>query len=327
MDGYHSLEERLASVAGVRSAGVTSDVPWTGFGESLIFRIDGRVFAPGSEPHARYHAASPGYFHAIGTPLLRGRFFRRSDDEDAPKVLLVNQAMAQRWWPGGDPIDQHIGFGDGNDWMTVVGVIGDTRDAPQTAMATPALWWPERQQPFRNITIAIQAEGDARSVLPAARESLRRSDPELPLANVRTMSQVVSEAQRSSRSILMLTGVFAGVSLLLASIGTYGVLAYSVARRSREFGVRMALGAQPSDVLRMVIRHALALVAVGVTVGSGLALVLGKTAAALLFELSPRDPAAFCAAALLTGAGAILGAYVPARKAASVDPVMSLRGE
>jgi predicted permease len=308
-------------------------LPWTGYDENLGgFTIEGKKPPPHHEFHARYHLATPDYFRALGTPLLHGRFFSESDNQDAPNVIFVNQAMATSYWPGEEVVGRRMSFEDvpkEKDWFTIVGVVGDVKDKPSSPAAEPAFWWPDLQQPFPNpeMSIVIRANSDPRLLADALRDQVKRLDPSLAVANIRLMDQVADESIATPRFAFSLVGLFAGLAVVLAAIGTYGVISYSVNQRLPEFGLRLALGAAPRNVLRMVLGQAVRLAVGGAAIGLAVALTLARVLRSLIYEVSPADPITFVSVVMLVIAIAMLACYLPARRAARANPMSALRAE
>ena len=327
------LVSGLNALPGVESAGVGSDLPWTGYDENLDgFAIEGKKPATKEGFHARFHSASPGYFRALRIPLVEGRFFTEADKGGAPLVLIVNHAMAERYWPGEDVIGKRISFEDAqkkdSDWTTIVGVAGDVKDQPNSLGAEPAFWWPESQALWiRNMSIVIRARSNPESLVDAMRGEVHRIDPNLAVSDVRLMDNIVDHSLSTPRFTFVLVGLFAGLAVLLAAMGAYGVIAYTVGQRTQEFGVRLALGAERADLVRLVLRQGAALVAPGAAIGVLLALGLDRALRTLLYGVSLNDPSIFASAALLVLAVGLAASYFPARRAAQADPMTTLRAE
>ncbi len=328
------LVARLGSLPGVRASGIGSDLPWTGYDDNLGgFDIEGRPAPPHDELHARYHMASPGYFRALGIPLVQGRFFTDADNLNAPLALIINRAMAQRYWPGGNALGKRINFFNDHpkdkDWTTVVGIVGDVKDSPQKGSAEPAFWWPHQQTPFGfpNTMIAVRANADPALLVSAVRKSVRELDPTLAVADVRLMDQIADASMSAPRFILFLVGLFAVLAIALAAIGTYGVISYTVSQRMHEFGMRVALGAGTWDVLRLVLAQGVRLALSGVVTGVVCALALAQALRNLLYEVSAADPLTFVAVSVLALAVALLACWLPARRATLADPAIALRAE
>jgi putative ABC transport system permease protein len=313
----------LRTVAGVRSAGAGSDVPWTGYDENTSFEIVGRRLR--DEPSARFHVATPGYFETLGIPLIAGRHVDARDRAGSPLVIVINQALALKYFPGENPLGRALDV-----WgrqRTIVGVVGDVKDAPTDAAAVPAFWWPHAQQPFPGVMVVVASDQDPATLVPALRQVVGRLDPELPLAEVRSMNEIAAAANAQRRFVLAMTALFAVAALLLAAVGAYGVLAWTVRQRTRELGVRVALGARRRDVLLLVLRHGGQLASAGIFVGAVAALASGRVLQALLYGVSPRDAATFAAAASAMLVIACLAALGPAWAATRADPVEALRLE
>ena len=324
------LVASLESLPGVQSAGLGSDLPWTGYDDNTSFNIEGKQPPPHEDFHGRYHMATADYFRALGTPLLRGRFFNEGDKKDAPKVVIINHALAQRYWPGEDVVGKRITFEDtpkDKDWLTIVGVVGDVKDQPNSPGAGPAFWWSALQVGAPNMSIVVRADSDPQLLIDAVRKSVAQLNPALALGNVRLMDQIVEGSVATPRFAFILVGLFAGLAILLAAIGTYGVISYSVTQRTPEFGLRMALGAQRLDVLRLVLTQAAKLVLSGTAIGIVLALAMARALKSLIYEVSPTDPMTFTAIAFAVIAVAIFACYIPARKATEADPMIALRAE
>ncbi len=325
------LVANLAAAPGVKAAGAGSDLPWTGYDENDGgFTIEGEKPAPGEDFHARYHVATPDYFRALGIPLLRGRFFTEGDRADAPRALIVNETMARLYWQKRDALGGRVTFTDNpkeKDWMTVVGVVGDVKDRPDAAGAEPAFWWPMLQVPFGQMSVAVRSDSDTAQLANELRREVHRLDPTLAVADMRQMDQIADAGVATARFSFLLVGLFAALAITLAAVGTYGVLSYSVGQRTHEFGMRMALGAGRSDVLRLVLSQGVRLALAGVTLGATGALVLARVLRSLIFEVSPADPLTFAAVGTLVLMVAALACYIPARRATQADPMVALRSE
>jgi len=330
---YQRLLNNLNTLPGVRAVGAGTDLPWTGYDENLGgFTIEGKTPPPHEEFHARYHTASADYFRAIGIPLLRGRFFNDQDSKGEPRVLLINNVMARRYWPGEDAVGKRITFDDkpkDSDWFRVVGVVGDVKDTPGSKEAEPAFWWPVLQEPFpfANMTIVLRGDSDPALLTDALRSKVRELDPSLAVAHVRLLDRVADEQFSTSRFALFLIGLFAALALLLAAIGIYGVISYSVSQRMPEFGMRVALGASSWNLLKMVMKQGVLLTGIGVAIGLGCALVLGGVLDNLLFGLSARDPLTLIVVGAIAVVTASLASLPSALRATAADPMTSLRAE
>lgn len=296
----------------------------------------GDFFTPlfADKPHtgnANYVAASPGYFRALNIPLKRGRFFTDADTVDAPHVAIVSETLARQTWPGRDPLGQTIEYGnmDGDlRLLTVVGVVGDVRGTSLEKPPTPIIYVNclQRPQKANQLSLVIRTAGDTSTTLSAARRVIREIDPSIPV-KTNTFTRIFTGSLASRRFNLLLVGAFAVTALLLAIAGIYGVLAYSVTRRTREFGVRIALGANSSTVLGLVLRQALSTTLVGVLVGGIAAYALARLMESMVFGVSTSDPLTYAGGAALLVAVALLAAYIPARRATRIDPMIALRSE
>jgi predicted permease len=328
---YEQLLDKLTSLPGVHAVGIGSDLPWTGYDDNTSFEIEGRQDRT-VEIHARYHAASPDYFRALGVPLLAGRFLIAADSAAGSQVVVVNQAMAQRYWPGENVLGRRINFFSdpkNKRWTTIVGVVGDVKDAPEKEAAEPAFWWPMPVTPygFPGMMIAIRANSNPASLVAAVRGCIREIDPTLAIADVRLMDEIADASFSTPRFTVFLVGLFALLAITLAAIGAYGVISYSVNQRTHEFGMRTALGARSSDVMRLVLAQGAKLAIGGVAIGILFALAFTRVLRSLLYEVSAVDPLTFAVVSLIAPAVATLACYLPARRATQVDPAVALRAE
>jgi predicted permease len=328
---YDTLMANLEAMPGIESAGVGSDLPWTGYdGNADGFTVEGRPASYNDKTTARYHVASPDYFRALGIPLLAGRFFTGHDDKDAPTAIIVNDTMAKRYWPGEDAIGKRICFRSQpreKDWFHVVGVTGDVRDQADSGPPRPAFWFPYAQQPDRGMALALRFTSDPTAAANRLRRELHQLDPELAVADLRFMTQIADESVSTRRFALFLVGLFAALALLLAAIGMYGVISYSVNQRMHEFGMRMALGARPGDLLRLIVGQGMKLSIFGAVIGLLSAAALAKLLGSMLYGIAGTDPVTFAAVALLALATAALACYLPARRATKTSPMHLLRAE
>jgi predicted permease len=314
------------------SAGAGSDLPWTGYDENMGgFEIEGKKAPPKDDFHARYHMATPGYFSAMGIPLLEGRAFTPADKDGAPKVLIINQVMAKLYWPGDDVVGKRISFEDNpkkdSDWTTIVGVVGDVKDQPNSPGAQNAFWWPESQSGESDMSIAIRTRSDPRQAIDGLREAVHQLDPGLAVADIKLMNQVADSSVSTPRFTFALVGLFAGLAIVLAAIGAYGVISYTVGQRAPEFGLRIALGAQRTDLLRMVLAQSAKLAIAGTAAGVVLALCLGNVLKSLTYAVGISDPMILGSTVILVVGVALLSTYLPARRAANADPITTLKAE
>ncbi len=323
--------ERLAALPGVQAASATSSAPLSGSNSSSSFVVDGHDVPEGQTPNAETRAVLPGYFGTMGLPLLAGRDFTAAEAADSvARVVVVNETMAKRWWPGQDPIGRRVSIGGGGDdapWMTVVGVTRDVRQRRLGRAAEEQLYLPFGAQARREMTLVVHTSGDAGALAPALRREVGALDAGLPFVNLDTMTAMVHQSLWLQRLYGVLFGAFAGAAVLLAVVGVYGVIAYAVAQRVRELGVRVALGARPRDVAGLMLRDGARLAGIGLGVGLVLALGMTRALGSALQGVSPSDPAVFGGVTALLGAAALAASWLPARRAARVDPIEALRAE
>jgi putative ABC transport system permease protein len=262
----------------------------------------------------------------MGIPLLKGRVFTDQDVLSRPKVAIINQALARRFWPdGSNPIGQRLGFGSQTFAPEIIGIVGDVKGAALNKETSPTIYSSYLQIPEAKMSLVVRAEGDPVKMIRAVEKQVWAVDKDQPMYKIRTMDQVVGESQSSSRFTLVLLAIFAAVAMGLAAVGIYGVISYTVTQRTREIGIRIALGAARHDVLRLVVGQGTALAMSGVTIGLVGALALTRVIRNLLFGVSATDPLIFAGAALFLAAVALLASYIPARRAMRVDPTVSLR--
>jgi predicted permease len=324
---YDALIERTRAIPGVRGVSVANGLPMGGAGY-ISFAVEGRESRPDANEDLQPFRVSPDHFRVLGIPLKRGRLFGPGDVEGAPLVAVVNEEMVRRYFDGADPIGRRITFGNPADtastWWTVVGVVGDVAQENVTAKPYAQLYRPITQNPGRGVTVAIRTTGDPMAIAGQARAALRAVDPELPLSNLRTMEERISRSIAQPRVSMLLLAGFAGVALVLAAIGIYGVISYAVSQRTREIGIRLALGATTADVQQLVVRQGMLPVLVGVVVGIGGALLLTRYMTTLLFGVGAADPLTYAGVALFLTAVALAASWVPARRATRVQPVVAL---
>jgi len=327
---YAKLVERVQSLPGVEAAGAVNILPLSGESESGTVTVETRaVPADQTTPEADLRPATPGFFKALRIPLIRGRYLDERDSESSPRVAVIDATLAQTYWPNEDPIGKRLKVGTQSaaPWMTVVGVVGHVRYRTLTAPSRVEVYWPEAQDPYPGMGLAIRASGDPASLAAAIQKAAQEIDPDQPVYHVATMQELMADSVASHRLAMMLLAVFAGLAVLLAAVGTYGVLGYSVAQRTHEIGIRMALGAGRAGVVRMVTGEGLTLASIGVVIGIAGALGLTRLITSMLFSVRPADPLTFVSASVLLVAVALLSSYIPARRAAKVDPIVALRYE
>lgn len=336
---FTSLEERLQSLPGVEQAALASVVPFSGGDTDTSFRIEGRPepATPADQPIAWVRMVTPDYFRTVGMRLEAGRLLEPADHEQAPRAVVINRAMASRFWPniagtggpasgGLTPVGTRIFLGP-DDPVTVVGIVADVRHRDVAQPALHQMYLPMAQYPQGAMTAVVKTVGDPAALAPSVRAAVAALDPNLPVSSVETLESLMAETLALPRLLAMLMLMFAGAALLLAAIGIYGLMAYSVSQRTQEFGVRLALGARADDVLRQVLGQAARLTLVGVAAGAAAAFGVSRLIGALLYEVAPTDAATFA----ITSAGllivAMLAAYLPARRATRISPVEALRNE
>lgn len=326
---FEQVLQRVESLPGIEAAGVASAIPLTGWQNTSPFLIEGRQEMTDAEES---HVASPDYFRAMGINLLAGRVFNDMDAAKSDKVAIVSQGLAGRYWPDQNPIGRRIRLGGDpqEPWRTVVGIVGDIRQTGLDGEATREYYIPYKQDTWGmtyDLTIVMRTTGDPLSLVAAAQEQVRAIDAELPVHHIRTMAQLRVQSSAPRRFLMLLLTSFGGVALMLAAVGIYGVISYGVSRRTHEIGIRLALGAQVTDVLKLVLRQGLILALIGIGTGLGGAWALTRVMSSLLFDVSATDPGTFAAISVVLAAVAALACYVPARRATKLDPMIALRYE
>jgi putative ABC transport system permease protein len=323
---YERLRDDLEALPEVSAAGMAQTLPLRG-DYVLSFAIEGRPAADsGAGVSANYRSVTEGYFQALGIPLMHGRTFTAGDGADAPKVAIVDEAFVRRHFPTEDAIGRGIDIGNGTDgFYKIVGVVGDVHHEGLDANPEPTMYVPLAQDAFDTIWVVAKSGKDPSSLSAAVRQVVHDIDPGLPVYSVVPLSEVLSDSVAERRFSMLLLGLFAVSALFLAAVGLYGVVAYGVSQRTQELGVRMAMGARPADLLRMVIGGGLKLALAGVVIGLAGALALARIISSMLFGVTPFDPASYLATAVMLLAVATLACYLPARRATRVDPIVALR--
>jgi putative ABC transport system permease protein len=332
---YKRLVDGLHELPGVEAVGAVSALPMnaTPTDFEIPFEIDGRPVAAGAiPPHARLRIATDGYFDVLGIPLRKGRGLSDRDRSGQPRVAVINQTLAHRFWSDGDALGSRLTLSfQGSQQVEVVGIVGDVRDDGAATAPAPEIFVPFPQVPIRNMVVALRTTGDPRDLSEPLKREIWERDPALPVATLTTMKELMAESLGRERFHLWLLGAFAVTALLLASVGIHGVMSHGVQLRTREIGLRMALGAQTGQVLRLVLRRVATLTAAGLALGMvlvvGVAGAFGPWIADLLYRVSPLDPLTYVAAAVLLTAVALVAGYLPARWASGVDPRIALKSE
>jgi predicted permease len=318
----------VASLPGVHSAAVIAQLPLTPGNHARGVDIEGRPAAGNAGYSPDYNVVSPEYFRAMRIPLVDGRFFTPADTATAPKEVIINQTLARQFWPNQNAVGKRISFdGAKGPWCEIAGVVGDVKQHTLWRAASPMVYVPYAQDPWTFMTLVVRSDYKPDALASSVRQAVLGADENEPLFDVRTMREVVSRSTASRRLNTLLLGLFALVALILASVGIYGVISYSVSQRTHEIGIRMALGAQRKDVVHLVVAQGLALTLTGVAIGVVGALSLTRFMTSILYEVKPADPGTFIVVSVLLMGVATLGSYIPARRATKVDPVEALRHE
>jgi putative ABC transport system permease protein len=327
---FKQLGERLDSIPGVRSAGAISVLPFGTGGAATSIEIEGRPAPPpGQQLVGDVRVVDNGYFGTMRIPLLQGRTFTEREQTQESHVVIINEAMARDFFPGEDPIGKRvtISMKDENLPSEIIGVVRDVRHAALETPARAMTYWPYPELAYSGLTLVVRTESEPLAAVNAIRREVLALDKDQPIADISTMEQLLSDSVSRARFSAMLLGVFAGVALLLAAVGIFGVMSYGVSERTHEIGLRMALGAQASDVLTLVVRQGMVLTLGGIVIGLGAAFALTRVMSSLLYGVSATDPLTFAAISVLLAAVALLACYLPARRATKVDPMIALRYE
>jgi putative ABC transport system permease protein len=332
---YARLMERIRAVPGVLAAGAARSLPLDSTIGDFGLRIDGYVPPPGTNAKGDWQIATDGYLQAMGERIVRGRGIESTDTSDSQLVGLVNEEMARRYWPGRDPIGGRFRIGGGGDrpWVTVVGIVGDVRHNGITSVVKEKFYVPHTQwhrslgNAVRSMTLVLRTNGNPAALAAPVRSAIGEMDPNLPVAEVRSMDDVVGSALSTPTFMSVLLSIFAALALSLSAIGIYGVLSYVVSRRTREIGIRVAIGAGRARVLRMVLGGGVSLALVGIGAGLILAFAVTRLLRGLLHGVTPADPSTFAVVAIALTGVAALASLVPAWRASRVDPVVALKSE
>lgn len=325
---FSELNRRVHALPGVQFSAAGLVLPLSGSNTDSSFNIEGRLPRQNEPtPDEEIRSVTPDYFRAMEIPLRQGRFFNDADNADAAPVVIVNEALARKYWPKGDALGQRITLDDPKKdpkWITIVGIVGNIRHRALELEPQPEYYFPHAQQPVREMVLTVRTNQDPRSLTASIRHEVEAIDPDQPIAKVRTLEEVISESVAPRRLSVVLLGVFAGVALLLASVGIYGVMSYLVVQRTHEIGVRMALGAQRGDVLRLVIGQSFKLVVIGLAFGLFMAICSTRALNALLYSVTAFDAGTFTFVAVALSAAAFLASYIPALRATRADPMTAL---
>jgi putative ABC transport system permease protein len=330
---YRQLLDRLSALPGVVSASGATPLPLSGDHMGISFTIEGQPVAKGNEPDEEVRIVAPGYFKTMGIPLLEGREFAPTDTSTSPDVVVVNQAFARKYFPNEDPVGKRMkpdvsdSDAPGTPVREIVGVVGSVKTRSLSQEAKPEYFLPYQQALITTLSMVLRTQAAPESEVGAARETVRSMDASLPLYGVESMDQYVGASVAQPRFSMLLLAIFAGLALALTAVGIYGVMAYAVSQRTHEIGIRLALGAQQGDVMRLVLGYGVKLALAGVAVGIAAALALTRLLSSALYAVSPHDPLTFVAVALALMLVALAACYIPARRAMRVDPMIALRYE
>jgi predicted permease len=325
---HRQVVERLQQIPGVQSASLVRGLPFSGNGgTTAIILPDREPASKGMEPEVMFNTAMPNYFETIGIPFIKGRLFNNQDQVNTPSVLIINETMARKFWPNQDPLGKQVKFAQDGTTGTVIGVVGDAKHYWLEEEPRPQMYAAYSQQPGIFATVVMRTSVEPLSLSETVRQAIWKVDSDQPMWKIRTVEFLVNRSVADRKFLLALMGIFASLALLLTMIGLYGVISYLINQRTQEIGIRMALGAQAGDILRMVLKQGMTLVFAGVALGLGAAWLLTRLISRLLYQVSATDPLTFTSISLLLITVALLACYLPARRATKVDPLVALRYE
>ena len=327
---FDQLLERIARLPGVEFAGGVDPLPMSGSDSSTGVLIEGQPIVPSADrPEAGERSVTPGYFQAMRIPLLEGRQFTEQDRADAPHVVVVNEALAHRFFPGQRALGKRLGLEDDGKllWAEIIGVVGNVKHRSLDAEIKPELYEPYHQSPRNFMSLVVRTAVEPSSMIAAIRDQVLSLDRDQPVFEIKTMEELLSQTLAQSRFIMLLLGIFSALAMALAAVGIYGVMAFFVTQRHKEIGIRMALGAQRRDVLKLVVVEGMGLAVIGVALGLAASFALTRIIANLLFGIGPTDPMTLIGVSFLLASVAFLACWIPARRASRLDPIVTLRAE
>jgi putative ABC transport system permease protein len=324
---YQELVRRVESLPGVEGVSLSNVLPLSAYALNDLLGVESRPYAAGVETWAAWQAVMPNYFRTMGIPFIAGRDFTEQGPGGVSGEAVINETMARLYFPNEDPIGKHIALGGGPPWLTIVGVVKDTRQRGLESEAGPDWYFPFQRRPSHYACLLLRTSGDRMSLVSAVRNQIAAIDKDQPILAIKIMNEVIASTTAPRRFNTLLLAIFAAVALALAAVGIYSVISYSVTQRTQEVGIRMALGAQPGDLIRLILKQGLALTLIGIAAGIFGALAAARVMTGLLYGVTATDPATFVAISLLLATVALLACYLPARRAARVEPIAALRHE
>jgi putative ABC transport system permease protein len=329
---YQAVLERLGALPGVRSTAIVTAIPYSQHSSGRTFTIEGRAAQQGDLPKGMYQVASASYFRTVHVPLREGRFIEESDGTDAPRVALISESLARKWWRDQSPIGKRIRLGGAkatnpNPWLTIVGVVGDMVHDPYDREPRRAFYVPFQQTPMRSMDVGVRTAGDPMHLAPAVTPAIRAVDREQPVTDMMSMQKSLFNRAIGLNYMAWLMGIFGALALALSTIGVYGMMAYLVSEQTHEIGIRMALGASRLGVMGMVFRRGLLRVGIGLAAGLPIAYSFARLLTSLIYGVTATDAASFVGIPVALVAAAALAIYIPARRAMKIDPIVALRHE